>query len=91
MIEKNAGKGAELAPMITDLFAQDTSGSDYATEAKADIWADYADFSPPAATTTCRAVDLVAATAAGRAATTEAVGALGSSCKRGHARYRQKK
>ena len=55
LIEKNAGKVAELAPMITDLYAQDTSASDYATEAKADIWADYEDYSAKAATTTERA------------------------------------
>ena len=67
--------------MITDLFAQDTSASDYATEAKADIWADYEDFSAKAATTTERANALVAATAEGRGATMKAFGALGSSCR----------
>ena len=59
--------------MITDLFAQDTSASDYATEAKADIWADYEDFSAKAATTTERANALVAATAEGRGATMKAL------------------
>lgn len=90
LIEKNAGKVAELAPMITDLFAQDTSASDYATEAKADIWADYDDFSAKAVTTTERANALVAATAEGRGATMKAFGALGSSCKSCHDSYRQK-
>ena len=56
---------------------------------KADIWADYDDFSAKAATTAERAEALVAATAEGRGAT-EAFGALGSSCKSRQDSYRQK-
>ena len=37
LIEKNAGKVAQLAPMIPDMFAMDTSASGLPTEAKADI------------------------------------------------------
>lgn len=90
LIEKNAGKVAQLAPMIPDMFAMDTSASGLQTEAKADIWADYDDFSAKAATTTERAEALVAATAEGRGATMKAFGALGSSCKSCHDSYRQK-
>ena len=90
LIEKNAGKVAQLAPMITDMFALDTSASGIETEAKAAIWADYADFSAKAATTTERAQALVAATAEGQGATMKAFGALGASCKSCHDSYRQK-
>ena len=90
LIEKNAGKVAQLAPMITDMFALDTSASGIETEAKAAIWADYADFSAKAATTTKRAQALVAATAEGQGATMKAFGALGASCKSCHDSYRQK-
>ena len=90
LIEKNAGKVAQLAPMIPDMFAMDTSASGLPTEAKADIWADYDDFSAKAATTAERAEALVAATAEGRGATMKAFGALGSSCKSCHDSYRQK-
>ena len=90
LIEKNAGKVAQLAPMITDMFALDTSTSGIETEAKAAIWADYADFSAKAATTTERAQALVAATAEGQGATMKAFGALGASCKSCHDSYRQK-
>ncbi len=90
LIEKNAGKVAQLAPIITDMFALDTSASGIETEAKAAIWADYADFSAKAATTTERAQALVAATAEGQGATMKAFGALGASCKSCHDSYRQK-
>ena len=90
LIEKNAGKVAQLAPMISDMFALDTSASGIETEAKAAIWADYADFSAKAATTTERAQALVAATAEGQGATMKAFGALGASCKSCHDSYRQK-
>ena len=90
LIEKNAGKVAQLAPMITDMFALDTSASGIETEAKAAIWADYADFSAKAATTAERAQALVAATAKGQGATMKAFGALGASCKSCHDSYRQK-
>ena len=90
LIEKNAGKVAQLAPMITDMFALDTSASGIETDAKAAIWADYADFSEKAATTTERAQALVAATAEGQGATMKAFGALGASCKSCHDSYRQK-
>ena len=90
LIENNAGKVAQLAPMIPDMFTMDTSASGLPTEAKADIWADYDDFSAKAATTAERAEALVAATAEGRGATMKAFGALGSSCKSCHDSYRQK-
>jgi cytochrome c556 len=90
LIEKNAGKVAQLAPMIPDLFAMDTSASGLTSDAKAGIWADYADFSAKAATTTERANALVAATAEGQGATMKAFGALGASCKNCHESYRQK-
>jgi len=90
LIEKNAGKIAQLAPMIPDLFAMDTSASGLTSDAKAGIWADYADFSAKAATTTERANALVAATAEGQGATMKAFGALGASCKNCHESYRQK-
>lgn len=90
LIEKNAGKVAELAPMITDLFARDTSDSGIISGAKAEIWADYADFSAKAATTAERAQALAAATASGQGATMKAFGALGASCKSCHDSYREK-
>ena len=90
LIEKNAGKVAQLAPMIPDLFAMDTSASGLTSDAKAGIWADYADFSAKAATTTERANALVAATTEGQGATMKAFGALGASCKNCHESYRQK-
>ena len=90
LIEKNAGKVAQLAPMIPDLFAMDTSASGLTSDAKAGIWADYADFSAKAATTAERANALVAATAEGQGATMKAFGALGASCKNCHESYRQK-
>ena len=51
LIERNGGMIAQLAPMIPDMFAIDTSASDITSQAKADIWGDYADFSAKAATT----------------------------------------
>ena len=90
LIEKNAGKVAQLAPMIPDLFAMDTSAGGLISDAKAGIWANYADFSAKAATTTERANALVAATAEGQGATMKAFGALGASCKNCHESYRQK-
>ncbi|NCF43247.1 MAG: cytochrome c [Proteobacteria bacterium] len=90
LIENNAGKVAQLAPMIPDLFAMDTSASSLASDAKAEIWADYADFSAKAATTTERANALVAATAEGQGATMKAFAALGASCKNCHESYRRK-
>ena len=70
LIEKNAGKVAQLAPMILDMFAMDTSASGFLNGSrKADIWADYDDFSAKAATTAERAEALVAATVEGRGAT----------------------
>lgn len=90
LIEKNAGKVAELAPMITDLFARDTSDSGIISGAKAEIWTDYADFSAKAATTAERAQALAAATASGQGAAMKAFGALGASCKSCHDSYREK-
>ncbi|HCY04237.1 MAG TPA: hypothetical protein DHU16_02205 [Gammaproteobacteria bacterium] len=90
LIEKNAGMIAQLAPMIPDMFAMDTSASDIASQSKADIWGDYADFIAKAATTAERAEALVAATTEGRGATMKAFGALGASCKSCHDSYRQK-
>ena len=90
LIEKNGGMIAQLVPMIPDMFAMDTSASDITSQAKADIWGDYADFSAKAATTAERAEALVSATAEGRGATLKAFGALGASCKSCHDSYRQK-
>jgi cytochrome c556 len=90
VIESNAGKIAVLAPMIPDVFARDTSASGIVTEAKADIWANYDDFSAKAATTTDRANALAAAASQGKGPTMQAIGALGGSCKSCHDKYRQK-
>lgn len=90
-IERNAGKIAVLAPMLPDVFSRDTSDSGIETEAKADIWADYDDFTAKAATTAERAEALAAAATQGRGATMKAIGALGGSCKSCHDDYRQKK
>ena len=90
-IERNAGKIAVLAPMIPDVFARNTRDSGIETEAKAEIWANYDDFSAKAATTAERAKALAVAATQGQRATMKAIGALGGSCKSCHDNYRQKK
>lgn len=91
VIEKNAGNVAVLAPMLADVFRHDTSASGPETEAKADIWANYDDFSAKAATAAERAEALAMAATQDRRATMKAVGALGAACKSCHDNYRQKK
>lgn len=91
VIEKNAGNVAVLAPMLADVFRHDTSASGLETEAKANIWANYDDFSAKAATAAERAEALAMAATQDRRATMKAVGALGAACKNCHDNYRQKK
>lgn len=90
LIEKNAGKVAQLAPMIPDMFAMDTRASGIASGAKGQIWADNADFNDKAQATAESAQALVMATAEGRGAAMKAIGALSASCKSCHDNYRQK-
>ena len=90
VVEYNAGKMAQLAPMIEDLFATDTRASGLQSGAKDDIWENQADFNEKAATTAERATALAAAASQGRGPTAQAVGALGGSCKSCHDNYRKK-
>jgi len=90
VVEYNAGKMAQLAPMIEDLFATDTRASGLQSGAKDGIWENQADFNEKAATTAERATALAAAASQGRGPTAQAVGALGGSCKSCHDNYRKK-
>ncbi|MEZ7818381.1 MAG: cytochrome c556 [Candidatus Azotimanducaceae bacterium] len=90
VVEKNAGKIAQLAPMLEDVFAMDTRASGLQSGAKDGIWEDKADFNGKVATTTERAIALAAAASQGKGPTMKAFGALGSSCKNCHESYREK-
>ena len=90
VIETNAGKIAQLAPMLEDVFAMDTRASGLKSGAKDGIWEDSDDFKAKVATTTQRAIELAAATSQGKGPTMKAFGALGSSCKNCHESYREK-
>ena len=61
VVEYNAGKMAQLAPMIEDLFATDTRASGLQSGAKDGIWENQADFNEKTATTAERAIALAAA------------------------------
>ena len=90
VVEKNAGKIAQLAPMLADVFAKDTRESGLQSGAKDGIWEDMADFKGKAATTTERAIALANAASQGKGPTMKAFGALGASCKGCHESYREK-
>lgn len=90
VVEKNAGKIAQLTPMLEDVFAKDTRESGLQSGAKDGIWEDMADFKSKASTTTERAIALAAAASQGKGPTMKAFGALGGSCKNCHESYREK-
>lgn len=89
-VEKNAGKIAQLAPMLEDVFAMDTRTSGLQSGAKDGIWEDKADFNSKAATTAERAIALANSAIQGDGLNMKAFGALGSSCKNCHESYREK-
>ena len=90
VVEKNAGKIAQLTPMLEDVFAKDTRESGLQSGAKDGIWEDMADFKSKASTTTERAIALANAASQGKGPTMKAFGALGASCKGCHESYREK-
>ena len=90
VVEKNAGKIAQLAPMLEDVFAIDTRTSGLQSGAKDGIWEDKADFNSKAATTAERAIALANSAIQGDGLNMKAFGALGSSCKNCHESYREK-
>jgi len=89
VVRGNAEKIAQLAPMLADVFATDTTEFDVDTEALDGIWDNMDDFAAKAATTAERASALAAATADGQGAAMKAFGALGASCKSCHDDYRE--
>jgi cytochrome c556 len=88
LVEKNAAKIAQLAPMIPDVFRMDTRAYDLETEALDNIWDNTDDFADKAATVAERAAALSAAAADGEAAAMKAFGAVGAACKGCHDEYR---
>ncbi len=90
LVQANAGKIAQLAPMITDVFTMDTRSSGLKSDSLDGIWDNYADFSDKADTATMRALALSAAAQKDQGAAMKAFGALGSACKNCHESYREK-
>lgn len=90
LVEANATKIAQLAPLIPDVFRADTRGFDLETEALDKIWDNQQDFADKAATVAERATALANAAAnSDQGAAMKAFGALGASCKACHDNYRE--
>jgi cytochrome c556 len=89
LVEKNAGKIAELTAMIPDVFRMNTSGASVSTEALDKIWGNTDDFAAKAANASEKASALAAAAANGQGPAMQAFGELGGACKGCHDNYRQ--
>ncbi|MEM6999873.1 MAG: cytochrome c [Pseudomonadota bacterium] len=89
VVSHNATKISQLAAMIADAYRYDTSDTDVETEALDAIWDNIEDFNEKAAALVSAADNLAVAGAADLAATRQAFGAVGQSCKGCHDDYRQ--
>jgi cytochrome c556 len=89
VVQTNAHNIAGLAPMIPDLFANDTREFDVETKAQDRIWTSKADFDMKAAALAEAATAAAEAAAGGDAAATRAaIGRIGQACGSCHDDFR---
>jgi cytochrome c556 len=87
--QKSALRIEQLAPMISDVFQQDTRKFKVETQAREGIWTNKSDFDAKAQELLKAANALVAASKTGdKGATLKAAGALGKACGNCHDNYR---
>ena len=87
--QKSAGRIEQLAPMISDVFQQDTRKFKVKTKAREGIWTNKSDFDAKAQELLKAANALVAAAKTGeKGATLKAAGAVGKACGSCHDDYR---
>ena len=93
MVERNAQRISALAPMLTDTFRFDTSGSDVASDAKPGIWTDGAAFQGKIETLIEKAADLsrIAGGDSSEGEIKGGIGALGQACGSCHDDFRIKR
>lgn len=89
--QKSAGRIEQLAPMISEVFQQDTRKFKVETKAREGIWTNKSDFDAKAQELLKAANALVAAAKTGeKGATLKAAGAVGKACGSCHDDYRDK-
>lgn len=87
--EINARRLAQLSAMVEDAFRADVRGVDIHTEAKPEIWDDYAEFARLAGELAESSAELARISAAGDfAASKQAFLAVGDDCKACHDKFR---